>query len=269
MGGGYVSLDVRLARSLKEEPRRGAVTLTPDGALEPFFDRLSRHGGIDRACRFDLSSAVSAQSRLDKGTCFSNEGEALTSLAIVCDGLVLASRRLPDGLQQHLAIRAPGQILDHAGYVLEQAGVSTCALTDAVVVSVSRPTLFAVLKAHPALGRALNRELASDARIAEEWMVGMGRRSAYVRTAHLLCEVWTRLKEVGMAGPSDCPFPLNQSDLADTLGLSAVHTNRVLQQLRRQGLISLVRSRLEVHDWAGLAEAGDFDAGYLHAAQLS
>ena len=110
----------------------------------------------------------------------------MTSLAIVCHGLFVASRRLPSGLQQHLAIRAPGQILDYAGYVLGVAGVSTCALIDAVVVSVSRPVLSAVVEAHPALGRALNRELASDARIAEEWMVGMAG-AQLTRVRHISC----------------------------------------------------------------------------------
>ena len=71
-----------------------------------------------------------------------------------------------------------------------------------------------------------------------------------------------------MAGPSDCLFPMSQNDLADTLGLSVVHINRVLQHLRREGLISLSRGRLEILDWGGLVDAGGFDAGYLQAARL-
>lgn len=182
---------------------------------------------------------------------------------------MLCSRRLSDGLQQHVAIRAPGQVLDQAGYVLERAGVSTHALTRCTVVSVPRPVLAGVLAEHPALAHALTREMAADARVAQEWMVSMGRRSAYARVAHFLCEVRTRLEEVDMAGPTGCPFPLTQSDLADTVGLSVVHTNRVLQQLRREGLIGLAQARLDIRDWPGLVRAGGFDPGYLHPSRRS
>ena len=251
----------------KDEVRRDGVSFATDAALKPFFDRLSRHGELSADCRANFLAALSAPRRLKKGACIATEGEVVTALTIVCDGLVLSSRRLPDGLQQHLAVLAPGQVSDQAGYVLARAGVSTYALIEAIVVSVARPALSAVLQTHPELIHSLTREMAMDARVAHEWMVNMGRRSAYARTAHFLCEVLTRLEEVGMARRSVCPFPLTQSDLADALGLSVVHTNRVLQRLRREELIRLTRNRLDIRDWNGLVNACGFNAGYLHSPE--
>ena len=249
---------------MSEMVSRESAPARADRALQPFLERLSRHGGLGPACRDALAAGLSAPRRLEKGASAGREGQAVAALVVVCEGLMLCSRRLSDGLQQHVAIRAPGQVLDQAGFVLERAGVSTHALTPVATASVSRPVLSAIVADHPALGRALTREMAADARVAQEWMVSMGRRSAHARVAHFLCEVRTRLEEADMGGPSGCPFPLTQSDLADIVGLSVVHTNRVLQQLRREGLIGLAHARLEIRDWPGLVRAGGFDAGYLY-----
>ena len=235
-------------------------------SLAPFFARLTRHGGLGEACRAALVRAASGPRRLNKGDCTTGEGDEVHTLFVLSEGLALSSRRLPDGLQQHLAIQAPGEVLDLEGYVLERASVSTCALTRAAVMSFPRSELGGLMHDFPPLARALNREMAASSRVAQEWMVNMGRRSAYARLAHFLCEVQTRLTAANMGGPAGCPFPLTQSDLADTLGLSVVHTNRVLQQLRREGMIELAHSHLEVRNWSGLVEAAGFDPAYLHPA---
>ena len=235
-------------------------------SLAPFFGRLSRHGGVGEACRAALIRVASGPRRLEKGDCTTREGEAVNALYVLSEGLTLGSRRLPDGLQQHLAIQAPGEVLDLEGYVLERASVSTCALTRAAVMAFPRGELTGLMQEFPVLARVLNREMAACSRVAQEWMVNIGRRSAYSRLAHFLCEVQTRLRAANMCGPAGCPFPLTQSDLADTLGLSVVHTNRVLQQLRREGMIELAHSHLEVRNWPGLVQAAGFDPAYLHCA---
>ena len=95
----------------------------------------------------------------------------------------------------------------------------------------------------------------------------MGRKEAYGRVAHFLCEMLVRLKSVGLARDHACEFPITQGELADALGITPVHINRVLQELRRNGLISLAGGTLEVLDWAGLKQAGEFDPTYLHLEQ--
>ena len=103
-----------------------------------------------------------------------------------------------------------------------------------------------------------------EASIQREWMIGMGRKSAYARVAHLLCETFLRLRAAGLATGVRCRFPVTQNHMADAVGLSCVHLNRVLQQLRAAGLVALRGRELVILDWVGLTAAGEFEGGYLH-----
>ena len=98
-------------------------------------------------------------------------------------------------------------------------------------------------------------------------MTGIGRREAYARVAHLLCEMMVRMRAVGLAQDHSCDLPITQAEFADALGLSGVHMNRVLQQLRSEGLIVLKGNTLLVPDWERLKAAGDFDPTYLHLVE--
>ena len=89
-------------------------------------------------------------------------------------------------------------------------------------------------------------------------------RSALERTAHLFCELFERLRTVGLADERACVLPLTQVELGDMLALSAVHINRTLMELRRNGLAMFRNQHLEILDHAGLRDIAAFDAGYLH-----
>ena len=95
-------------------------------------------------------------------------------------------------------------------------------------------------------------------------MIGIGRKSAYARLCHLLCEMLVRMKAVDLAQDHTCELPITQSEFGDALGLSTVHVNRVLQDIRKDKLIRLKGSTLHVLDWEGLKKAGEFDLTYLH-----
>jgi CRP-like cAMP-binding protein len=97
-------------------------------------------------------------------------------------------------------------------------------------------------------------------------VVNVGRRDARSRIAHLLCELALRMDAAGLAEDGAYRFPLTQEQLADCTGLTPVHTNRVLQSLRQEGLISLTSRSLTVHDWRGLRSVGEFSELYLHHA---
>ena len=116
----------------------------------------------------------------------------------------------------------------------------------------------------PGLGGALWRDTLVDAAIFREWMIGIGRKTAFGRIAHLFCEMYLKLEAVGLAGDHRCELPITQIEIGDALGLSNVHVNRVLQELRAKGLITLRGRSLVITDWAALSEAGEFDPTYLH-----
>jgi CRP-like cAMP-binding protein len=160
---------------------------------------------------------------------------------ILCSGMVHAIRGLSDGKQQIVAVFVAGDTLNAGGLFLRQARTSICALTPAIYLSVPFKQLEPLLASRPAIARALWLETAAQAAIQQEWMVWLGRRMAQTRLALFLCKVTDRL-QLCEAHPRDAfEFPLTQRELADTLGLSAVHVNRTLQVLRSQGLIELSR----------------------------
>jgi CRP-like cAMP-binding protein len=119
---------------------------------------------------------------------------------------------------------------------------------------------------HPQIADVFWRDTLIEASIFRAWMTGLGARSAYGRMAHFFCEMVTRFRAVQVA-EQDAPairLPLTQAILADALGLTAVHVNRTLNSLRRDGLLTVHRGVLSILDWNGLQKAGDFDPAYLH-----
>jgi CRP-like cAMP-binding protein len=116
----------------------------------------------------------------------------------------------------------------------------------------------------PRLAGALWRDTLIDAAIFRQWMLGLGRKQALGRLAHLLCELFAKMKAVGLATNRSVPMPITQEEFADALGLSGVHVNRSLQELRARELISLDRRTLTILDWDGVKGVAEFDPTYLH-----
>jgi CRP-like cAMP-binding protein len=182
---------------------------------------------------------------------------------LLLSGLAFRHKTLRDGRRQIMSFHVPGEICDMEGLLLAMDH-SVSALSRAEVSFIPHTAMEALLDSNVQVARALWRTELVENAIAREWMVGMGRRSAYARIAHLFCEMYARLRAVGLVEGARCWFPITQTHLSDALGLSVVHTNRVLQALRAEGLLSFRAGLLTVHDWPGLKAAGEFDPGYLH-----
>jgi CRP-like cAMP-binding protein len=210
-----------------------------------------------------MRAAASPERALPKAACLTDEGEPTEALTILCSGVAQAYRTVRRGGRQTLALFVPGDIVDIQGFILGRSHVSIGAVTPISVSQIPRARLERLINDQPAVGRALWQAMAWDNTVLQEWLVGSGRRTSYAQMAHLICEISTRLKATGAARGNRCPFPLTQSDMADILGLSTVHVNRVLQQLRAAGLINLRGGQLEVPDPALLTEAAEFNPSYL------
>jgi CRP-like cAMP-binding protein len=116
---------------------------------------------------------------------------------------------------------------------------------------------------NPAIAQALWRETARHMAIQQEWLLALGRHNSHARLAHFICEVSVRFRAAGLGDGDSCPLPMTQADISDALGISVVHVNRVLQQLRKEGLVALSHGTLHIIDHAALYEAADFDPVYL------
>jgi CRP-like cAMP-binding protein len=129
---------------------------------------------------------------------------------------------------------------------------------------VAHDDIHEVIRNHLAIAYAFWRDTLIDAAVFREWMVGIGRRTAYQRIAHLFCELMVRYKAIGLTTDHQFELSATQAEIADALGLSTVHVNRTLQELREAGLITLKGGLLKVLEWEGLKQAGEFDPTYLH-----
>ncbi|MET3867938.1 CRP-like cAMP-binding protein [Methylobacterium radiotolerans] len=142
-------------------------------------------------------------------------------------------------------------------------------LTPCVVALIAHDDLRAVLLSNPGLAGTLWRDSLIDAAHYRERITSLGRRQALGRVAHLFCELYLRQKAVGLARGLSCPLVPKQSELADALGLTSVHLNRVLRTLRGRGLVTLSGGLLTIEDWDALAEVAEFDQTFLHLANNS
>ena len=190
-------------------------------------------------------------------------GDRSTTLHLVISGIAVRYRLLGNGSRQITALLLPGDVCDLGDLFAGRATGNIGAITACAIGEIPRSTLFDTAAPRPEWIDVVLPTLAREADIAMEWIVSLERRSAYEAAAHLFCEIWERMQRVGLTEEMSFPFALTQVDLADVLGLTPVHVNRTLRDLRTAGLILVRGRRATILDLAGLRAAADFDATYL------
>ncbi|RXT46542.1 Crp/Fnr family transcriptional regulator [Bosea sp. Tri-44] len=193
-----------------------------------------------------------------------SEGERTKQCCLVIEGLVCRYKLVANGERQILSLHIPGDIPDLHSLHIEEMDHSLGTLTAATVGFIPHEAVRNVTRASYRVSEAFWREALIDAAIFREWMVGIGRRSATSRIAHFLCEFVTKMKAIGLSDGVTCDLPMTQPEIADALGLSTVHTNKKLRELRQAKLVRIRANRVTVMDWDGLCELGEFDPRYLH-----
>jgi CRP-like cAMP-binding protein len=192
------------------------------------------------------------------------EGERPNRSCLLIEGYTCRYSMTEKGKRQIFSFHIPGEIPDAQSLHLGTMDHSLQTITPCRVGFIQHEPLNDLCDRYPRLARAFWRETLIDGAIFREWMKGIGRRQADARIAHLMCEMLTRLKAVGLAQDHSCAWPLTQTEVRDALGLSTVHINRVLQEIRAAGLITLTKNKLMAKDWEGLVALGEFDPLYLH-----
>jgi CRP-like cAMP-binding protein len=191
------------------------------------------------------------------------EGRSYGSIFIIMEGNAIRYRILHDGRRQIVNIVLPGDIVGALGYFMESSLYSTKALTEVAVAAVPFARLNALHETHPRLVTKIFWWFSCESTIYAEHLVDLGRRSALERVAHFLLELLTRLQSIGLADEQSFKIPLTQELLADALGLSIPHVNRVLRRLREDQLVVVEDQRVTVKDMDALAELADFEPSYL------
>lgn len=193
-----------------------------------------------------------------------HDGSRPTQCCLVAEGFMFRSKTTTDGARQILSLHVPGDLPDLQSLYLGIMDHDLVTLTSCTLGFIPHQALKQMTRVRPNVAAALWRETLIDAAIFREWIVNVGRRSGVQRMAHLLSELRRRLEAIGRTANGTFRLPITQAELADCLALSTVHVNRVLQELRGEGLVEVDRSAFHLLDQARLEERGQFEPHYLH-----
>ena len=192
------------------------------------------------------------------------EGEHQTFSRLLLQGWAARAKTMADGRRQITELHLPGDFVDLHSFLLKRLDHDVIALTPCTIANVDHGRLRELSETEPHLLRLLWLSTLIDAAIHREWLSLMGRASAFQQLAHLLCELHLRLQAVGLADARVFALPLIQEELADVCGITPVHVNRVLQDLRGKGLILTEGRMIEIPDVARLHGVARFDPVYLN-----
>ena len=187
---------------------------------------------------------------------------------VLTKGYAARAIYMESGKRQLTAVHIPGDFVDLHALLLKVMDHSVVALTDCEAAFIPHEKLRAISEDAPHLSRLLWLSTVIDAAISRAWLTCIGRRSPSQHIAHLFCEIYVRLQAVGLAADNSFSFPITQSDLADMLGLSIVHVNKTLAQLRAMQMFVWKGTTVEIGDFAKLATFADFDPVYLSLAKI-
>ena len=192
------------------------------------------------------------------------EGDRPSRCGLLLSGFACTYKVTAQGKRQIVSFNIPGDISDLQSLHLKVLDSSISTMSPCRVGFITHEALRDLCIRHPRIAAALWRGTLIDAAVFREWVVNVGRREGTSRVAHVLCELLVRLRAVGLVEDHACDLPITQTEFADAVGFTTVHVNRILQQLRNDGLIELKGERLFVPDWERLKQTGEFDPAYLH-----
>lgn len=192
------------------------------------------------------------------------EGDRPEQVILLLRGWACRYKVLENGSRQIVAYLVPGDLCDPHVFILDVMDHSIGLLTDATLAFISREAIIRLTDCCPKIARALWWSTLVDEAVLRHWLVNLGQRDAFDRVAHLFCELWDRMRQVCLDAGDALEVPLTQEQLGDTMALTTVHTNRVIQRMRTEGLISVTRKMIRVHDIERLRAMCGYDPTYLH-----
>jgi CRP-like cAMP-binding protein len=241
---------------------------TPQSALELFLQRLRERSTL----RADEEQAIlSLKGRavvIDPHRDIVRPGELTDFCCLVLSGMAARFGQMRDGKRQITAVYIAGDMCDLYSLMLPRVEWALQALSAPLtIVKIPHNDLQPLVQASPAIAQALWRDCVADASILSQWVINVGRRDARMRTAHLFCELSIRMERAGLGSRTAFHLPVIQAQLADALGMTPVHLNRVMTTLRKENLLLMRGRDVHIPDWDGLADVGGFEGGYLELDQ--
>ena len=236
----------------------------PGTSTAVLVQKLSKNNQLDQDDVLAIQALPIHSKRVPADHRFVRDGDRPSESCLIIDGFAFRSKLTPDGQRQILSLHIPGEIPDLQSLHLHVMDHDLTTLTECTLGFIKHDALRELNQKRPNVAAALWRETLIDSAIFREWIVNVGRRPARVRMAHLLMELYERLELIGRTRNGSFELPITQIELADCLGLSVVHVNRILQQLRHEGLVATERRTFHLLDKAKVEDVGQFERMYLH-----
>jgi len=232
--------------------------------IEAHLMRLRRLFPLNEAEEGVLRGLPSDSRRIPARRTLVHEHDLLDHSLLLTRGWLGRAKDAGSGKRQLTEVHLPGDFADLHSFTLKRLDHKIVTLSDVTVARVPHARLEELTADHPRLARIYWFLTNVDAAVHRQWAFLLGSVSARQRLAHLLCEFHTRLDVVGLSRNGIYDFPLTQDDLATCLGLTPVHVNRTLQEIRKTGFVEIRDRQVRIHDWPALAKLADFNPEYLY-----
>ena len=232
--------------------------------ITPHLKKLRQRTDIDPEEERAIRELVTETRTIPADHILIRAGEELTNSILLLDGWMARSKDMATGERQVTELHVSGDFPDLHGFTLKRLDHDVITYSECKIGVVPHDRLLEITRKFPHIARVYWFSTNVDAAITRELALSLGQRSAISRMAHLFCELYVRLEVVGRTKSEGYEFPLTQRELSECLGLTVVHANRTLQELRRRGLVELQNRHLKICDRRGLEGVAEFDSAYLY-----
>jgi CRP-like cAMP-binding protein len=231
--------------------------------IAPLIEKMARRDALSMSERRALEGLLGPPRTVSAGRPIIEPGDRPHVSTFVVSGVCARFSLTPSGGRQLTELNVAGDFVDLHSLLMRQMDHGVVALSECVVAPAAHEDLRRLTETQPHLTRLLWLETVVDGAIHRQWLVTMGQQDAASRLAHLFCELYLRLEAAGLAREHSFGLPMTQTDLGDVLGLTQVHVNRVLMDLRRRNLLAWKGGQVQINDWDRLVALGQFDPTYL------
>jgi len=232
--------------------------------INPLVRQLARRIGLSDDERNIINSLIIDIRDVKASGIIVASGVSPKESCLIIDGLACRFKSVPRHRRQITALHIPGDFVDLHSFILKRVDHPVAALSDCRIGVVPHAKLLSVTERHPRLARLLWYCTLLDGATHREWVAALGHLEADARFAHLVCELFLRLRAAGQTNGKSFVLPITQARFAEAIGISNVHFNRVLQRFRTERVIQWQDSTVLILDWRRLCESCYFDPSYLH-----
>jgi CRP-like cAMP-binding protein len=239
------------------------MPISQGDALQLFVDRLTSRSVLSNAEVTAILGLNGAIKQVAAHKDIVRFGDRVSHSCLLIEGLIGRFGQNNEGKRQLTCLHIPGDMADLVSVVSPKTGWGLAALAPTTILHIPHAELRGVTASHPGIAEAFWRDSAADGSIFAEWVVNVGRRDALTRVAHVFCEMAFRFEKSGHGDRHSYSLPMTQEHLGDATGLTSVHVNRTLRDLRDKSVVDFRGGTVTIQDWDLLVSTGDFDPAYL------